>query len=73
MTGNLAEFIKVFFIVFSFSAGILALRRFMLSYDQEQQEVEDKKAEVINLPKKAQGSNRPKNYCCCYTSIYSSV
>ena len=35
MTGNLVEFMKVFFIVFSFSAGILAFRKFMLSYDEE--------------------------------------
>ena len=30
----------------------------MLSYDHEQQEVEDKKAEVINLPKKTQGRRK---------------
>ena len=35
MSANFAEFIKVFLIVFSFSAGILAFRRFMLNHDEE--------------------------------------
>ena len=53
MTANLAEFIKVFLIVFTFAGGILAFRRFMLSFDErEEDNKETKKTEVIHLPKK---------------------
>ena len=53
MTGNLVEFMKVFFIVFSFSAGILAFRKFMLSYDEEGDvNVTDNIQNTIRPPKK---------------------
>lgn len=35
MSANLAEFIKVFLVVFTFSGGILAFRRYMLDMDEE--------------------------------------
>ena len=35
MSANFAEFMKVFLIVFSFSAGILVFRRFMLNHDED--------------------------------------
>ena len=52
MTTNLAEFIKVFLIVFTFAGGILTFRRFMLSFDEKGEENdESKKAKVIRFPK----------------------
>ena len=47
MSGNLFEFIKVFTLVFTFSGLILAGRRYMLKWDEEDQE---RSAE--NFPKK---------------------
>lgn len=35
MSANLAEFIKVFLVVFTFSGGILAFRRYMLDIEEE--------------------------------------
>lgn len=53
MTANLAEFIKVFLIVFTFAGGILAFRRFMLSFDEKEEDNKNnKKADVIHLPKR---------------------
>ena len=53
MSGNLAEFIKVFLIVFSFSGGILMFRRYMLSLDgEEQNSARDEKENLVNLPRK---------------------
>ena len=47
MSGNLFEFIKVFTLVFAFSGLILAGRRYMLKWDEEDQE-----SSVENFPKK---------------------
>ena len=52
MTANLAEFIKVFLIVFTFAGGILTFRRFMLSFDEKEDNRNTKKAEVVHLPKR---------------------
>ncbi len=53
MSGNLAEFIKVFLIVFSFSGGILMFRRYMLSLDgEEQNSARDEKENLVHLPRK---------------------
>tara|TARA_R100001509_G_scaffold143012_1_gene98551 strand:- start:263 stop:520 length:258 start_codon:yes stop_codon:yes gene_type:complete len=55
MSGNLAEFIKVFLIVFTFSGGILAFRQFMLNIGEED-EVRDyveHEENLVHLPKKA--------------------
>jgi|TARA_B100000282_G_scaffold66781_1_gene44980 hypothetical protein len=53
MSGNLAEFIKVFLIVFSFSGGILMFRRFMLNIDDEDTNTAPVKEDnLVNLPKK---------------------
>tara|TARA_R100001510_G_C7613614_1_gene176413 strand:- start:632 stop:886 length:255 start_codon:yes stop_codon:yes gene_type:complete len=53
MSGNLAEFIKVFLIVFSFSGGILMFRRFMLDLDDEDTSTKsEKKENLVNLPMK---------------------
>ena len=58
MTANLAEFIKVFLIVFTFAGGILAFRKFMLSFDDFEEDTDkNKKAEVIHLPKRAEVYN----------------
>ena len=49
MSGNLFEFIKVFTLVFAFSGLILAGRRYMLKWDEEDQ---DQESSVENCPKK---------------------
>ena len=49
MSGNLFEFIKVFTLVFAFSGLILAGRRYMLKWDEEDQ---DQESSVENFPKK---------------------
>ena len=54
MTANFAEFIKVFLIVFTFAGGILTFRRFMLSFDEKEDNKEVKKTEVIHLPKRSE-------------------
>ena len=48
MTANLAEFIKVFLIVFTFAGGILAFRKFMLSFDDFEGDTDKNKKAVCN-------------------------
>tara|TARA_Y100000114_G_scaffold157263_1_gene188588 strand:+ start:2952 stop:3203 length:252 start_codon:yes stop_codon:yes gene_type:complete len=53
MTANFVEFTKVFLIVFTFSGGILALRKFMLSFDQEEEQPsKDLEENIVHFPKR---------------------
>tara|TARA_R100001510_G_C7483218_1_gene94293 strand:- start:50 stop:298 length:249 start_codon:yes stop_codon:yes gene_type:complete len=51
MSANFVEFLKVFLIVFTFAGGILAFRRFMLSFDEEEQPSKDQEENIIYFSK----------------------
>tara|TARA_B100000963_G_scaffold297300_1_gene268734 strand:+ start:2224 stop:2511 length:288 start_codon:yes stop_codon:yes gene_type:complete len=64
MSANLAEFIKVFLVVFTFSGGILAFRKYMLDMDEE--DIDDDKSPseekaVISSMKKRHHEPFPSN------------
>ena len=48
MTANLIEFMKVFVMVFGFSATILAGRHFMINFDKKREEKETNN--VLDIP-----------------------
>tara|TARA_X000000950_G_C13743706_1_gene589595 strand:+ start:426 stop:647 length:222 start_codon:yes stop_codon:yes gene_type:complete len=49
MSANLAEFIKVFLVVFTFSGGILAFRKYMLDMDEEDDETTSEDQQTDNV------------------------